>query len=287
MKSTWPNPNSPRPGHNQHYASGDIDTVVSAALAALGKDRAGATLNITDLAPLDQFHTGGLQATRALAQRAAVAVSDRVLDVGGGLGGPARLLAQEIGCQVDVIDLTEAYCRIGTRLTELTNLMDRVRFQQANALELPFEDGSFDVVLTQHCSMNISDKAQLYAQIHRVLRTGGRLILHDVTAGSGEVIHFPTFWAHSEAMSFLLPSDALRETVIMAGFRELAWNDASDWSLAWFQARQRGHSNSGATANRLGLQLLLGSNFGDMVRNQVLNLQEGRIRIIEGVFERI
>src|SRR5579859_3175890 len=144
MNNSGTGPDPTISGHNQHYASDDLDAAISGALATLGKD--SAMLSITDLAPLDQFHTGGLRATRALAQRTAITASDRVLDVGGGLGGPARLLAQEIGCQVTVIDLTEAYCRVGARLTERIGLADRVRFQQGNALELPFEEGSFDVV---------------------------------------------------------------------------------------------------------------------------------------------
>lgn len=269
--------------HNRHYAPGNIDAAISAALTALNND----SLNIEDLAGLDQFHTGGIQSTRALAKRAAITASDRVLDVGGGLGGPARLLAHEIGCHVTVVDLTEAYCRVGERLTVQANLTDRVRFQQGDALDLPFGDGSFDVVWTQHSSMNIPDKARLYAQIHRALRPGGRLALHEVATGSGGAIHFPALWARSETMNFLVSPDVLRSTVTRAGFREMAWNDASNWSLAWFQDRQRGPQSTGAASNALGLHLLLGADISAMVRNHVLNLQEGRIRIVEGVFERV
>jgi ubiquinone/menaquinone biosynthesis C-methylase UbiE len=271
--------------HNQHYAPSNIDAAVSAALTALYNN--DATLTIENLAGLDQFHTGGIQATRALAKRAAITASDHVLDVGGGLGGPARLLAQEIGCQVIVIDLTEAYCRVGEYLTAQAMLTDRVRFQQGNALDLPFEDESFDVVWTQHSSMNIPDKARLYAQIHRVLRPGGRLALQEVTTGSGEAIHLPTMWAHSETMNFLVSSDALRAALTRAGFRELAWNDISNWSLAWFQERQRAQQSASTPSNALGLQLLLGADVSAMIRNHLLNLQEGRIRIVEGVLERL
>ncbi len=277
--------NSTLSEHNQHYAPNNIEAAISAALSALNnKD---APLGIEALAGLDQFHTGGIQSTRVLAQRAAITASDRVLDVGGGLGGPARLLAQEIGCHVIVIDLTEAYCRVGEQLTAQANLSERVRFQQGNALDLPFEDGMFDVVWTQHSSMNIPDKVRLYTQIHRVLRPGGRIALHEVTTGSGEAIHFPALWAHSETMSFLVSPEALRATLAETGFRQLAWNDASEWSMAWFQERQRAQQSTGAAPNPLGLHLLLGADFSTMIRNHVLNLQEGRIRIVEGVFERI
>jgi SAM-dependent methyltransferase len=263
---------------DQHYAPGDIEAAVTAALA----QRNGAPpLTLHELAPLDQFHTGGVQATRSLAQRAAIAASDRVLDVGGGIGGPARLLAQEIGCQVTVLDLTEAYCRVGARLTTLTGLDDRVHFQEGDALEMPFSEGSFDVAWTQHSSMNIPDKAGLYAQIHRVLRPGGRLAIHEVVIGSGEPIHLPTMWAHTAALNFIVPPDTLRAAAIGAGFREIAWEDTSEQAVAWF-----GRTPSNAAQNPLGLHLLLGSDFRTLIGNHVRNLQEGRARIVEAIFAR-
>lgn len=272
-------------GHMRHYAPGNIDVAVEVALAALEKEHA--LLTTTDLEGMDQFHSGGLAATRMLAERAAITASDRVLDIGGGLGGSARVLAQEIGCDVTVIDLTEAYCRVGEKLTERANLSDRVHFHQGNALDLPFEDGSFDVVWTQHSSMNVADKTRLYEQIHRVLRTGGRLVQHEVTAGSGEPLHFPVPWAQSETTSFLQSQDAFRATVVKMGFREMGWKDISQWTLAWFQEQLRGQQNTATGANGLGLHLLVGPNIGVMSRNFVLNTQGGRIHVIQGVFERM
>ncbi len=271
--------------HDQHYADGNIEVAILAALDNLSKD--GAALTIEDLAPLDQFHTGGLFATRALAQRTEISANDRVLDVGGGLGGPARVLAQAFGAQVTVVDLTEAYCRIGELLTERTHLTDRVHFKQGDALDLPFDAGTFDVVWTQHSSMNIPDKKGLYTQFHRVLRQGGRLAIHEVTAGTSSPIHFPALWAREASMSFLMPPDALRDLILRAGFRELVWNDSTDWSLAWFKERLSAQQNAGVSPNTPSLQLLLGSDFNVMARNHVLNMQEQRIRIIEGVFERV
>jgi sarcosine/dimethylglycine N-methyltransferase len=271
--------------HMRHYAPGNIDAAVEAALAALGKEHA--LLTTTDLEGMDQFHSGGLAATRRLAERTAITASDRVLDIGGGLGGSARVLAQEIGCNVTVIDLTEAYCRVGEKLTERANLSDRVHFYQGNALDLPFEDGSFDVVWTQHSLMNVADKTRLYEQIYRVLRTGGRLVQHEVTAGSGEPLRFPVPWAQSETTSFLQSQDAFRATVVKAGFREVEWKDISQWTLAWFQERLRRQQNTATGANGLGLHLLIGPNVGVMSRNFMLNTQEGRIHVIQGVFDRM
>lgn len=270
--------------HNQHYAAGDIDAAIAAALMRLTADKA--TLRVRDLAALDQFHTGGLQATSMLAQQAAITAGDTVLDVGGGLGGPARLLASEYGCTVTVVDLTEAYCRAGERLSAAVGLSDRVHFQHADALDLPFADASFDVVWSQHSTMNIRDKARLASEIHRVLRPGGRLALYEVVAGAKEGLYLPVPWARSATMSFLIGPDALRTTLADAGLVERSWRDQSAWALAWLKERQVGRPQPGAAAGVLGLQLVLGPDFAAMAGNLYRNMHEDRIRIVEGIFQR-
>lgn len=270
--------------HTRHYTGGDLDAAVAAALREPPPDDRFAAL--TALAELDQFHSGGMEATRALIQQANISSTDRVLDVGGGLGGPARLLAHERGCHVTVLDLTEAYCRAGERLTAWVGLTDHVRFQHGDALTLPFDAGSFDVVWTQHSSMNIADKPRLYKEIHRVLRPGGRLALFEVVAGTDELLHFPVLWARSAATSFLITSEALRATLVEAGFEERSWQDVSAWALGWLHERQRVLAEPGRAARPAGLSLVLGPEFSTLARNHARNLREGRTRIVEGVFER-
>ena len=125
------------------------------------------------LAPLDQLHIRGKEATLDLARLAELTPGMLVLDVGGGIGGPARTLANEFGCVVTVLDLTEEFCRVGEMLTARTGLSDRVTFRPGNALDMPFPSSSFDRVWVQHSSMNIAAKERLFAEIHRVLRPGG------------------------------------------------------------------------------------------------------------------
>lgn len=265
-----------------HYAPEDPTAAILAALRAAGK--APDYLTPDDLAPLDQFHFGGARATRDLAQLADVRAEMRVLDVGGGIGGPARTLASQFGCTVTVLDLTEAYCRVGAWLTARTALADRVVFQQGDALALPFADGQFDLVWTQHSSMNIADKARLYAEMHRVLRSGGRFALFEAMAGPVQPPHFPVPWARDPATSFLLPPDESRRLIAAAGFREATWVDAT---AAMAQANANRPSASGpATTTPLGIHLLLGPDFGAMARNYARNIAEGRVVIIQGVFDR-
>ncbi|WP_425146032.1 class I SAM-dependent methyltransferase [Deinococcus sp.] len=267
--------------HAQHYAAGDVVGRILAALNARYGEQA--PLTTADLTTWDQFHSGGIEATQALLQRADIQASERVLDIGGGLGGSARVLAQQLGCHVTVLDLTDAYCQIGAELTRRSGLSEQVQFWQGDALELPFADGSFEVVWTQHSSMNIADKARLYGQIQRVLRPGGRLVLHEVAAGSGQALHYPLPWARSEAATFLQRPNDLRQSVSDAGFVERDWADLTDWTLGWFQRQQSAAPNPGT----LNLSLLLGPDAASMGRNFALNVQQGRIRVIQGVFKRL
>ena len=163
-------------------------------------------VTVDQLAPVDNYHWHRLAGTLALARLAAITSTDRVLDVGGGIGGPARQLAHRFGCQVTVLDLTPAYCAVGERLTTWTQLTDRVSFVCGNALAMPFPDGSFDVVWTQHASMNIPDKPRLYSEVARVVRRGGRFALFDVLAGPHQPIHFPVPWASDQSLQ--LPAAA-------------------------------------------------------------------------------
>ena len=135
-----------------------------------------------------------------------------VLDVGSGIGGPARFLAATYGCQVTGVDLSEPFVDAARYLTERTGQSGQVSFQTASALELPFDDGRFDVVLLQHVAMNISDRARLYREIRRVLKSGGRFATFDVVLNSGEP-HYPVPWARTPATSFLLTAAATREAI--------------------------------------------------------------------------
>jgi SAM-dependent methyltransferase len=270
---------------NARYGRPGLGGLILDHLRAAGKDLD--RLAPEDLAPVDQFHICGTAATLELAGRAGVEAGQQVLDVGGGLGGPARTLAAERGCQVMVLDLTEEYCQVGAMLTGRTGLQDRVRFAHGSALDMPFADASFNVVWTQHSAMNIAAKEQLYAEIYRVLRPGGRLAMHEIVAGPVQPIHFPVPWAPEAAISFLRPAEEIRTILQRAGFTELAWVDVSQPSLHYFRERVRAMAAAGAAAAPpLSLQLLLGPLFGPTRENQLRNLEEHRIAVLEAVLER-
>src|SRR2546425_595620 len=179
-------------------------------------------------APADQFHSGGKGATERLARLAALRPGMRVLDVGGGLGGPARTLAVQFGCHVTVVDLTESYVRAAAALTARLGLSDRVTHRIGDALALDVEAGLFDVVWTQNSGMNIADKERLYAGFARVLRPGGLLALQEPMAGPVQPVVFPVMWARDAGASFLRAPSAMRSVIETAGFHVRVWDDVTE-----------------------------------------------------------
>lgn len=271
-------------GEHYGYDQGSLWERLSSALAANGRDVDH--LRIEDLAPLDQFHSRGRLATLDLAGISGITSGMRVLDVGGGLGGPARTLASRIGCTVEVLDITEEFCRAGRELTARTNLGNFVSFTHGSALDIPHPEATFDAVWTQHSTMNIPDKNRLYSEVRRVLKPGGRLAMHEIFSVAGEEVHFPVPWATNPDISHLKTQDEMQGIIAASGLRELTWIEESDQAAEWFRERAA-EMPSGPPSGPppLGLPLVLGPSFGEMFRNQVRNLGERRISVARAVFE--
>lgn len=257
----------------QHYTKRDLGKLILAALDKAGKDIN--QLTPEDLAPVDEFHIRGRAATLELARTVDLDSTKNVLDVGSGVGGSSRCIAQAFGCRVTGIDLTDEYCRVATMLSERTGLAELVRYRQGDALNLPFPDGSFDIVWTEHAAMNIEDKPRLYREMSRVLKKGGTLAIYDILAGPSGPVIFPVPWARSAETSFLVTPEELRNLLDQAGFKIANWADTTSAAHAWFASLAERIRRDGLPA--LGFHVLLGPDFQIMAQNQRRNLEEGRI----------
>ena len=258
----------------RHYTTGLTRENIERALREAGKNPS--ELSPADLVPLEDFHSLGRIATMQLIQLARVSGADRVLDAGTGIGGTARLLAADTGCHVTAVDLTAEYCETADWLNTAAGLSSRIDVRRADVTELPFADGTFDVVISQHVQMNVPDKSRLYAEARRVLMPGGRLALWDATAGSKQPIRFPVPWATEPGDSHLITPAELREVTTQAGFEITTWNDLTDTAAETMRAF------FAAPANPLGLHVFV-PDFTDKATNLLANAEQNRIRLIQAV----
>lgn len=246
-------------------------------LEAAAKD--GVSITPESIAEADQFHGGGIEATRGLARLGNLEPGTKVLDIGCGLGGPARVLASEFGCDVTGLDLTPEFVRSAGVLTESCGLSGSVRFELGDATAMPFGDNTFDVAWTQHAVMNIRDRDRLWSEAFRVVKPGGRLLMHDVLRGSGREPDFPLPWARDPSVSFLQTVKETQESLSSVGFEQRVWREVSAAMAETFRA-----TAIGAPTQALTLQVVMGPDFPERVDNFFSAFADDRLVLAVGVF---
>ncbi|MFW2365655.1 MAG: methyltransferase domain-containing protein [Desulforhopalus sp.] len=265
-----------------HYSIDDLIEKLIDTLGIVGKDID--TLTVDDLAPVDAFHTRGRKATLEAAALIDIKPSHRILDVGCGLGGTARFLADRYGCQVVGVDCTRDYITAGNRLNELVGLAGRVNLCEGDALSLMFDDRGFDCVWTEHVQMNIGDKNRFYSEIARVLKPGGHLLFHDVFRGTGTSPVYPVPWAENGEMSVLATEADARVTVEKAGLEVQQWINKTSESVHFFSKMVTRIKSSGLPP--FGTHLLMGDNGPDKLENLFNNLQQDSLSVVLGLASR-
>jgi len=262
--------------HSYYSPSGLYNKIID-GLTKLGKDLSKITLD--DLQPVDEFHIRGDTATKELISLAGFTSDMHILDVGCGIGGSTRRLSHETGCRVTGIDLSDEYIDVAERLTELLNMQEQVSFKACSALDLPYEDNSFDGIWSLQMNMNIEDKLAWVKEIYRVLKPGGRAILYEVCGNKNTALHFPVPWAQDSSMSFLTPPEKFRDAIISAGFDIEVWNDKTDLAKKAFSGATKPVGEPSLPI--LGVYLLVGDDIQTKAYNLHLNLDEDCVSLIE------
>jgi len=264
---------------HSYYSPNNLYNKIIEGLNEIGKDLSKVTLD--DLQPVDEFHIRGDIATKELIKLSNFLPDMHILDVGCGVGGSTRRLSHESGCCVTGIDLSDEYIDAAERLTQLLTMQERVKFHAASALELPFDDNTFDGAWSIQMNMNIEDKPGWLKEVYRVLKPGGRAVLYEVCGNINTPVYFPVPWAQDSSMSFLLPPKLFRDVITSAGFEIEVWNDKTDLAQKAFAhvTEPTGEQD----LPELGVHLLVGSDIRTKAYNLHRNLDDERVSLIETV----
>jgi len=265
---------------NQYHTPGLYEDI----LARLGEQEIELTkVSRQDIAGVDEFHVRGAEVSKELASRIKLDNST-VLDVGCGIGGPSRMLADEYNCQVTGIDLSHEYIRTARGLSELVGLQDKTDYLWSNALDLPFENGSFDVVWTQHVQMNIRHKLKFYSEIERVLTEQGTFIYYDIFKTDSGEVNFPVPWADYPSASFLGTTENMDDILERLCFKNLLISDETHKGTLFLNELFKNVKSNGLP--KLGLNVLMGSSTREKLMNILLGLKEGQIVLQSGIYKK-
>jgi ubiquinone/menaquinone biosynthesis C-methylase UbiE len=263
---------------SRHYTHGDLTEAIRRGLALLGKSPSSVTID--DLAPVDEFHIGGRRASEDFIDQLGFDAQTHVLDIGCGLGGPARFVASQYGSRVTGIDLTFEYVETGNALCRWVGLHDRVFLHQGSAPAMPFTEGSFDGAYMLHVGMNIENKEKLAANVSHVLRPGAVFGIYDLMrTGAGEIT-IPVPWATTAELSALADPEHYKNALQKAGLNVIAERNWREFALAFFaDLRAKTAATSGPPP--LGLHILMGKSTPEKVQNMIDNISKGRIAPVE------
>lgn len=262
-----------------HYgASGIAERILAALTAANG---AGAPVTVDALSVLDHFHGRGIVATKELVELLKPQPGEHILDIGSGIGGPARWFAAKCGVRVTGVDLTPEFCAAAETLNRATGLADRITIKNGSALALPVDDNNFDRAYSQNVIMNIEDKRQFYREAFRALKPGGVLALSNLCRGKDGAFRYPVPWAETPATSFLVTPEEMHAQLIDVGFAVVVFHDTTAETLpATIRNRERLEREG---LGPLGTHLIMGERLLEMQLNSARNQEDGLGRTIEAL----
>jgi ubiquinone/menaquinone biosynthesis C-methylase UbiE len=267
----------------EHYHHGALEDALLKGLATAGKDINNLTAD--DLAPVDEFHIGGRQATKEFAAEFKPGADTHWLDIGSGLGGPSRYIARAYDCRITGIELSEEYVAVAGSLSQRVGLGGKASYRLASALALPFDNAVFDGAYMQHVGMNIADKAKLFGEVHRALKSGGIFAIYDVMRANDGDFSYPVPWASAAETNFIETPATYRALLAAEGFEVVKERNRRDFAIAIFAALRAKVSQAGGPS-KFGLQIVMGEHASPKVGNMISMIERGIIAPIEMICRR-
>lgn len=264
-------------GIADHWATGDVYGLIVSALNKMSKPLDG--LTVEDLAPVDHFHARGFAATVELADRLPIKPGQRILDIGCGLGGPARYLAQRFQCDVNGLDITAPFVEAANKLTALLRMEQQVTIEHGDGQRLPYPDAHFDGAYTQHVTMNVADRPKFFAEAYRVLRPGAFFALTEHGLGPKGDPHYPVPWSADGTGAYLVPPSETRAILEKTGFEGIVIEDTGAKYVAGYKIMIEKAEKGGLPP--LGIHILMGETALQKTRNAARNIEEGRTHPIQ------
>lgn len=266
-----------------HYTHGTLSSIVRDGLEKLGATTDANPIDL--LAAVDEFHMGGRPATKTLADALQLESDQNVLDIGCGLGGTARYLATNFGCNVIGVDLTPEYVAVGQELNNNLGLSDQISLSVASATDMPLPDGQFDRAVMLHVGMNISDKEKLMQEAARVMKPGGYFGVYDVMRTGEQPIVFPVAWAEDVTTSFVATIKEYTDTLEAAGFEVVDVTNKQEIAIRFFESIKAKLAQGGPPP--LGLHIVMGSNAKIKVQNMFANVKSGTVAPVQILARRV
>lgn len=265
----------------QHYLKESLYEDILQRLSEMGKDLKNITRE--DIAGVDEFHVRGAAVSKELAE--SIDLNNKpVLDIGCGLGGPCRMLAERYNCTTSGIDLSKEYIRTAEKLSQLVKLESKTSFFQGDATALPFEDESFDVVWTQHVQMNVPNKQKFYSEINRVLKPNGFFLYYDILKNNDERVKYPMPWATSEDHSFLFKNSEMDDIVTKLGLTKVSSKDQTRAGIEFFEGMLSKIKEFGPP--KIGLNVLMGETTKPKLLNLLEHFKNGSLILESGVYKK-
>ena len=268
----------------EHYTHGSLLAMITAGIDSIGKTPASVTID--ELAPVDEFHIGGRQASEEFTDQLGLTGNDHVLDVGCGIGGTSRFVASRFGCRVTGVDLTPEFIETGTALCKWVGLDEQIELHQGNALSMPFTEGSFDAAIMLHVGMNIADKAGLFSEVYRLLRPGAVFGVYDVMkTGDGE-LKYPVPWSSVPDTCALATQAQYVAALQQAGFDIIEVENRREFAADFFAETRERMEAAGGTPPPLGVHIAMGESAPAKITNMVENIAAGCCAPVEIIARR-